>query len=54
MQNYGVEFSVNADIIKKQDFVWNSVFNFSYNKNKVKTYNVTRTYTSQSASMAPI
>ena len=54
MQNNGVEFSVNADIIKKQDFVWNSVFNFSYNKNKVKTYNVTRMYTSQWASMAPI
>jgi len=54
MTNNGFEFSVNADVIRKEDFVWNSIFNFSYNKNKVKEYNVTRLYTSNWASMAPI
>lgn len=46
MTNRGLEFTINADIIKKNDFLWNAIFNFSYNKNEVKEYNVTRAYTS--------
>lgn len=45
MTNKGLEFTINADVIKRTDFVWNSVFNFSFNKNEVKEYNVTRAYT---------
>lgn len=45
MTNRGLEFTINADIIKKNDFLWNAIFNFSYNKNEVKEYNVTRAYT---------
>lgn len=45
MINKGLEFTINADIIKKNDFLWNAIFNFSYNKNEVKEYNVTRAYT---------
>lgn len=44
MTNKGLEFTINADIIKKNDFLWNAIFNFSYNKNEVKEYNVTRAY----------
>lgn len=46
MTNKGLEFTINADIIKKNDFLWNAIFNFSYNKNEVKEYNVTRAYAS--------
>lgn len=45
MTNKGLEFTINADIVKKNDFLWNAIFNFSYNKNEVKEYNVTRAYT---------
>ncbi len=35
MENKGFEFAINATIIDKQDFSWNSSFNWSTNKNKV-------------------
>ena len=35
MENKGVEFNMNADIIKKGDFVWNVGFNATFNKNKI-------------------
>lgn len=46
MTNDGVEVSLSADVIKSNDFLWKSQFNFSYNNNKVKEYNVTRLYSS--------
>ncbi len=46
MVNNGVEFSIGADVIRKKEFTWNALFNFSFNKNEVKEYNVTRAYTS--------
>lgn len=33
--NKGVELLLNYDIIKSQNFSWNSSFNFAYNKNRV-------------------
>lgn len=33
--NRGVEIQLNANIIRKADFSWNSNFNISFNKNKV-------------------
>lgn len=45
MTNRGIEFSINADVIKNKKIVWNSLLNISYNKNKVKEYNVNRPYT---------
>jgi TonB-dependent starch-binding outer membrane protein SusC len=36
LQNRGIEFSVNADVIKTADFTWNVNANFTYNKNTVK------------------
>jgi TonB-linked SusC/RagA family outer membrane protein len=35
MFNQGWEFGLEATVIDKQDFNWNSSFNFSYNKNEV-------------------
>lgn len=35
MYNKGIEVTLNAAIINKKDFTWNSSFNFSYNKNEV-------------------
>lgn len=35
MENKGVELNISADIIKKDDFVWNVAFNATYNKNKI-------------------
>jgi iron complex outermembrane receptor protein len=35
MENRGVEFNINADIIKKTDFVWNIGFNATFNKNEI-------------------
>ena len=34
--NKGVEFSLNADIIRTKDFTWASTINISHNKNTVK------------------
>lgn len=35
MYNTGLEFSLNADIIRSRSFSWSSNFNISFNKNKV-------------------
>ena len=35
MQNKGVEFSINSDIIRSKDITWNVGFNITYNKNKI-------------------
>ncbi len=35
MANKGVEVNVNATIIDKEKFTWNSAFNISFNRNKV-------------------
>lgn len=47
MSNKGIEITVDVDVIKNRSFLWHANFNFTYNKNKVKEYNVTRTYASQ-------
>jgi TonB-linked SusC/RagA family outer membrane protein len=44
ISNNGIEISINADIIRNKDFVWNIAHNFTYNYNKVLKYNVTRNY----------
>lgn len=44
--NQGIEFSINTDVIKRNNFLWNTVFNLSFNKNTVKKFNVTRSYAS--------
>jgi TonB-linked SusC/RagA family outer membrane protein len=46
VRNQGYEISVDADVIRKKHLVWNTFFNFSYNNNKVLTYNVTYQYAS--------
>ena len=35
MVNRGVELSLNADVVRRGDFVWNISANVSYNKNKI-------------------
>jgi TonB-linked SusC/RagA family outer membrane protein len=35
MENYGVEFSVSGDILKRNKLNWNAAFNLTYNKNKI-------------------
>ncbi|HZG24909.1 MAG TPA: SusC/RagA family TonB-linked outer membrane protein, partial [Chitinophagaceae bacterium] len=35
MENKGLEFAVNAEIISRENFGWNSTFNISMNRNKV-------------------
>jgi TonB-dependent starch-binding outer membrane protein SusC len=35
MYNKGFEFSLNASVISKRDFTWNTAFNIAYNKNEV-------------------
>ena len=35
MENKGLEFAVNATILKTENFSWNTTFNISVNKNKV-------------------
>lgn len=44
MTNRGIEITVGADVIRQKNFLWNANFNFSYNKNKVKEYNINRPY----------
>lgn len=39
IQNRGIEFLVNADIINSSDFKWNTSLNISFNKNKVLKLN---------------
>ena len=36
--NRGIEFSINADVIKTRDFRWNSSLNLSHNVNKVNKF----------------
>ena len=38
ISNKGIELSLGADFIKKQEFKWNATLNYSYNKNKVIKY----------------
>lgn len=35
MRNIGIDFDLNTDLVRNQDFVWNVSVNFSYNKNKI-------------------
>ena len=35
--NRGLEIQVNGDIVRKQNFTWNSSFNISFNKNRVES-----------------
>lgn len=45
MTNQGVELSVNADVLRLRDFVWNVNANVSYNKNEIKElYNGVQEY----------
>lgn len=46
MVNRGIEFSMDADVIRTKDFVWNVNLNASYNKNKLlELYNGVDEYT---------
>lgn len=35
LENKGFEFAIAADIVKNDDFNWNSAFNITYNKNEI-------------------
>jgi len=35
MENRGVEFTINADIVRSKDWNWDASFNIGYNKNKI-------------------
>ena len=35
MENKGIELNISADVIKKDDLVWNVSFNATYNKNEI-------------------
>ena len=35
MNNKGVEFMISADIVRKDDFRWNTSFNIAHNKNEI-------------------
>ncbi|KAA1244097.1 TonB-dependent receptor [Aquimarina sp. RZ0] len=37
--NQGVEFLINATILEKENFFWDSSFNIAFNENKVENYN---------------
>lgn len=39
MVNKGVEFSVGGDVIRTKDFTWNTSFNISTNRSKIKKLN---------------
>jgi len=39
LENSGIEFSVNADIFQKENFVWNVNFNATYLQNKITKLN---------------
>ena len=46
MVNMGAEFSINADIVRTDDFVWNVSANASYNENEItELYNGVQEYT---------
>lgn len=40
MENKGVEFDINADIIQKKDWQWETGFNITYNKNTITNLTV--------------
>ncbi|MCF6298045.1 MAG: TonB-dependent receptor [Flavobacteriaceae bacterium] len=39
LSNFGVEFSVNADIVQQEKFTWNIGFNATYLENEIKKLN---------------
>ncbi len=40
MENKGVEFSINAQVLQEQDFTWDAAFNITYNKNTITNLTV--------------
>ena len=40
MENKGVEFSINAEVIRKKDFTWDAGFNVTYNRNRITNLTV--------------
>lgn len=52
--NQGIEITLNGDVIRNNDFVWNSNLLFAYNKSMVDYYNVTRSYFTSFATAASI
>lgn len=40
MENKGVEFTINADVIRKNDFTWDAGFNVTYNRNRITNLTV--------------
>lgn len=46
LSNNGLEITIDADAVVTRNFKWNIIYNFAYNHNKVKEYNVTRNYPS--------
>ncbi len=42
--NTGVEFQLNANIIRKKNFTWNANYNMSFNKAKIDALGVNQTY----------
>lgn len=47
INNNGIEVSLNTDVMRTRDLVWNVLVNYSYNRNKVVKYNVNYQYASQ-------
>ena len=41
MENRGVEFNINMDIIRKKNLTWNVGFNATYNKNEITKLTIT-------------
>ena len=39
LSNFGVEFSINADIVQQDNFTWNIGFNATYLENEIKKLN---------------
>lgn len=54
IDNKGIEISLHGTPIQNKNFKWNSIFNMSINKNKVKEYNVNRNYPTSWAYTTPI
>ena len=52
--NKGFEVTLSADVVKTNDFLWNSTLISSYNTSNVDSYNVTRTYLSSIAMATPV
>lgn len=46
MDNKGIEFNINANIIESKDFTWSTGFNFTWNKSKITKllYNADENY----------